>query len=131
MDLFTKYLEEKVMNLQQRARLLEILTWAEEAFPHLEEKIGWNQPMLTDHGTFIISFAPFKKHLAVAPEIAAMKHFSEAIAGAGYSQTESAFRIGWDQPVDYSLLAEIVAFNIEEKKDFTSFWRKAPNSKSR
>lgn len=129
MELFERYLAEQKMDSEHKARLLEILTWAEESFPHLEEKIGWSQPMLTDHGTFIISFAPFKKHLAVAPEIAAMKHFSEAITAAGYSQTESTFRIGWDQSVDYSLLTEIVKFNIEEKKDFTSFWRKAPNKK--
>lgn len=127
MELFDRFLASQKLASDQKARLLEVLGWAEETFPRLEEKIGWNQPMLTDHGTFIISFAPFKKHLAVAPEIAAMKQFKEAINKAGYSQTESTFRIGWAQPVDYDLLQQIIEFNIREKRDLTTFWRKAPS----
>jgi uncharacterized protein YdhG (YjbR/CyaY superfamily) len=33
------------------------------------------------------------------------------------------FRIKWTDAVDYELLKKIVAFNIEDKKDFTKFWR--------
>jgi uncharacterized protein YdhG (YjbR/CyaY superfamily) len=34
----------------------------------LKEEIKWNQPMFSDHGTFIIGFSIAKEHIAVAPE---------------------------------------------------------------
>ncbi|MCQ4950818.1 hypothetical protein NE646_14380, partial [Bittarella massiliensis] len=42
-------------------------------FPDLTPKIAWNQPMFTDHGTFIIGFSAAKAHLAVAPERAGIQ----------------------------------------------------------
>jgi uncharacterized protein YdhG (YjbR/CyaY superfamily) len=33
------------------------------------------------------------------------------------------FRIKWTDKVDFDLLKRIAAYNIEEKKDFTRFWR--------
>lgn len=32
----------------------EVLGWVTKKFPNLKPKISWNQPILTDHGTFII-----------------------------------------------------------------------------
>lgn len=107
-----------------RDRLEDMLVRIKKEFPQLETVIKWNQPMFTDHGTFIIAFSAAKKHLSVAPEKAAITQFSEEIEQAGYSRTQELFRISWDKPVDVELLEKIIAFNIDEKADCQSFWRK-------
>ncbi len=33
-------------------------------------------------------------------------------------------RIKWDMDVDYQLLKDIIDYNIEDKKDCQTFWRK-------
>lgn len=45
------------------------------------------------------------------------------IEQAGYSQTKMLFRIKWTDEVDYNLLRKIAAYNIEDKKGMTKFWR--------
>lgn len=87
-------------------------------------KIAWNQPMFTDHGTFIIGFSIAKHHLAVAPERAGIIRFSDEIVQAGYEHTKELIRIRWDGPVDYSLLEKMIEFNIMDKADCSTFWRK-------
>lgn len=79
--------------------------------------------MFTDHGTFIIGFSVAKHHLAVAPERAGIVRFSDEIVRAGYEHSKKLLRIRWGQPVDYALLERIIAFNIADKADCTSFWR--------
>lgn len=123
MDVFEEFLT-KMDEPSHRDRMEEILVWIKEKFPDLVPEIRWNQPMFTDHGTFIIAFSTAKKHLSVAPEQAAMEHFSDNIVSAGYSHTKELFRINWNQPIDFSLLEKIIAFNISDKADCTTFWRK-------
>jgi len=100
-----------------------ILNYIKKTFSQLKEEIKWNEPMFTDHGTFIIAFSIAKGHIAVAPEPAAIKHFEKEIEKAGYSYTNQLFRIKWKDKVDYDLLSSIVAYNIEDKKDTVKFWR--------
>lgn len=123
MDNFAEYLAQ-IDNLQQRARMEEVLAWVAGKFPNLVPKIAWNQPMFTDHGTFIIGFSTAKHNLAVAPEVAGVEHFAVDILKAGYSHTRMLVRIPWDSPVDWALLEKIIEFNIREKADYTAFWRK-------
>ncbi|UTT43693.1 iron chaperone [Exiguobacterium aurantiacum] len=108
---------------ERRAKLDDVFVWVRKTFPQLEERIAWNQPMFTDHGTFIIAFSVAKAHFAVAPEAVPLEVFTERIRQAGYTQTKQLFRIKWDQAVDYDLLRVIIAFNIEDKAGHTSFWR--------
>ncbi|MCC5892196.1 iron chaperone [Exiguobacterium sp.] len=108
---------------EQRAKLDDVFNQIREKFPELDERIAWNQPMFTDHGTFIIAFSVAKAHIAVAPEAVALEHFAGRIKDAGYTQTKQLFRIKWGQAVDYGLLNDIIAFNIQDKADQTSFWR--------
>ncbi|WP_100373030.1 iron chaperone [Bacillus sp. FJAT-45037] len=107
-----------------RERTEEILSWVYEQYPQLKTEIKWNQPMFTDHGTFIIGFSVSKKHVAVAPERVAMEHVEDDIVQAGYAFTKELIRIPWNQPVEYSLLKKMIEFNIEDKADCTTFWRK-------
>ncbi len=92
-------------------------------FPYLEEEVKWNQPMFCDHGTFIIAFSIAKGHISVAPEAAVISLFEKDIDEAGYFHTPGLFRIKWIDKVDFDLLYKIVAYNIEDKKDMTKFWR--------
>jgi uncharacterized protein len=123
MDAFADYLAG-IDNRQHRLKMEEILGWVAAKFPTLAPKVAWNQPMFTDHGTFIIGFSVSKHHMAVAPEQSAILHFSDEITLAGYDCTKGLIRIAWDGPFDYALLEKIIAFNIMEKADCTTFWRK-------
>ncbi|AWP27907.1 MULTISPECIES: iron chaperone [unclassified Paenibacillus] len=123
MEVFADYLKG-IDNPDHRARMEEIFAWIVGKFPNLKPKIAWNQPMFTDHDTFIIGFSASKQHMAVAPEKAGIVRFSEDIVQAGYDHTKELVRIRWDGPVDYSLLEKMIEYNIEDKADCSTFWRK-------
>jgi len=123
MDVFEEYLAQ-IGDPRHRSRMEEVLGWVSEKFPDLVPKIAWNQPMFTDHGTFIIGFSVSRKHLAVAPERAGMNHVAEDLARAGYDHTKELVRFPWDRPVDFALLTKMIEFNIADKADCATFWRK-------
>ncbi|WP_064092982.1 iron chaperone [Rossellomorea aquimaris] len=123
MEVFAEYLA-RIDNQEHRARTEEVLAWVTKKFPNLMPKIAWNQPMFTDHGTFIIGFSVSKNHLAVAPEKEGIHHFSDDIVQAGYDYTKQLVRIKWGSSVDFSLLEKMIEFNILEKADCSTFWRK-------
>ncbi|WP_027084578.1 iron chaperone [Cohnella panacarvi] len=123
MDVFAEYLAS-INDPIQRARTEEVLAWVMEKFPNLSPKIGWNQPMFTDHDTYIIGFSVAKKHLAVAPEAAGISRYADEIAKAGYDHTNLLMRIKWELPIDYALLSRMIEFNIADKADCSTFWRK-------
>lgn len=52
---------------QRRVRMAEVLEWAERTFSGLELRVAWNQPVFTDHGTFIVGISVSAGHLAVSP----------------------------------------------------------------
>lgn len=122
MEAFAEYLD-KIANPQHRERLEEIFNWIQQTFPDLKQKLAWNQPMFTDHDTFIIGFSISKQHMSVAPETAGINQFSEDIVQAGYDHTPNLFRIKWTSPVDYVLLEKMIEFNITDKADCKTFWR--------
>ncbi len=122
-EVFAAYLD-RIENAEHRARTEEVLRWVSERFPNLVPKIAWNQPMFTDHGTFIIGFSVAKKHIAVAPEKAGIDQFSDEIERAGFEHTKELMRLPWDCPVDYTLLEKMITFNISDKAECTTFWRK-------
>ena len=123
MEVFAEFLA-KIDNQQHRDRTEEVLAWVTNKFPNLMPKIAWKQPMFTDHGTYIIGFSVAKHHLAVAPELVGITQFSDEIVQAGYDNTKQLVRIKWDSPVDYSLLEKMIDFNILDKADCSTFWRK-------
>ncbi|MCP3027833.1 iron chaperone [Halobacillus sp. A5] len=122
MEAFSKYLAG-IDNPDHRERAEEVLSWVAHKFPDLEPQIKWNTPMFTDHGTFIIGIDHAKHHMSFAPEEVAMKHFADDIAQSGYSATKGLFRIRWNEPVNYELLEKIIEFNIQDKAEYTKFWR--------
>ena len=122
-EVFEKYLS-RIENETHLVRMREVLEWTKTRFPGLEPKIAWNQPVFTDHGTFIIGFSAAKQHFSVAPEPAAIRKFSREIQASGYSQGTNLFRIRWEEPVDYALLERIIEYNRQDKADCSAFWRK-------
>lgn len=123
MDVFEEYLVT-IDNPEHRARMEDVLAWVAAKYPGLETRIAWNQPMFTDHGTFIIGFSVSRQNLAIAPEVPAINRFSDEIVRAGYDHTKGLLRIRWDRAVDFSLLERIIEFNIMDKADCSTFWRK-------
>lgn len=123
METFADFLDQ-IEDTKHRERTEEVLDWVSENYPTMNQRIGWNQPMFTDHGTFIIGFSVSKKHLAVSPERAGIIHFSEEIIKAGYEHSKDLMRFPWDKPIDYTLLKKMIDFNVAEKADMTGFWRK-------
>ena len=123
MHCFTPYLET-IADLDHRQEMRSLLDTITERFPQLVPRIAWNQPMFTDHGTFIIGFSAAKGHISVAPERKTMVEFADAIEEAGYQASKELFRIRWGQAVNYGLLEAIIEYNVADKADCTSFWRK-------
>jgi uncharacterized protein len=123
MEAFIEYLNT-IKDENHKERLQEILVHLASKYPSLMPKIAYNQPVFTDHGTYIIGFGVAKHHISVAPEIACMQHFTQQIAEAGYASTKGLFKIGWDNPINYSLLDQLMEFNMQEKASCTTFWRK-------
>ncbi|MFC3420388.1 iron chaperone [Salinicoccus hispanicus] len=123
MVLFQEFLD-KMDDMEHREKLEEVLMWIQQSYPGLGTVIKWNQPMFTEHGTFIIAFSVSKKHFTIAPETAGINHHKGDIEAAGYDYTENIIRVPWDKPVDYGLLEKLIGFNIEDKADCTTFWRK-------
>lgn len=121
--IFTNFLST-IDNPEHREKTEEVLAWIKKTFPNLKEEVKWNQPMFSDHGTYIIGFSASKKHLAVAPENVAIEKMEDEIKKVGYDYTKEIFRIPWDKEVNYSLLEKIITFNIEDKAACTTFWRK-------
>ncbi|MED0702796.1 MULTISPECIES: iron chaperone [Aeribacillus] len=123
MEVFAKYLAG-IDNPDHRSRTEEILMRVVNKFPNLEPQIKWNKPTFNDHCTYIIMFAAAKNHLSILPEEKTMVHFADDIAQAGYSASSRLFRIKWTEPVNYELLEKIIEFNIKDKAENSSFWRK-------
>ncbi|MDR2975145.1 MAG: DUF1801 domain-containing protein [Propionibacteriaceae bacterium] len=122
MDTLQDYLDT-ITNTQHSARFTEIFAWIAAEFPALEARIAWNQPMFTDHGTYIIGFSDARDHINFSPEPQAVTPFADAITAAGYSMGKRIVRIPDSQPVDYELLRAIIEFNITDKADCQTFWR--------
>lgn len=122
MEVFAEYIAG-IDHPDHRERMEEVLTWIASQYPNLKAEIKWNQPMFTDHGTFIIGFSTSKKHMAVAPESVTIDHVEEDLKRVGYDYTKQIIRIPWNQPIDYELLGKMIEFNMQDKANCQTFWR--------
>ena len=115
---------DAIKDEEHRRILSEVLTWVNNKYPQLEVAIKWNQPMFIDHGTFIIGFSHAKQHFSFTPEEYTIQIFSQEIKNAGYEHTKGLTKIKWTDKVDYLLLERIIDFNLKDKANTTSFFRK-------
>jgi uncharacterized protein YdhG (YjbR/CyaY superfamily) len=123
MEIFDEFLL-KINDPEHHARTKEVLDWVMEKYPQLVPRIAWNQPMFTDHGTFIIAFSLAKQHLAVSPEQAGIMHFADEFEKEGLSYSNMLVRFPWNKPINLELISKMIEFNLEDKKDCQTFWRK-------
>ncbi len=123
MQKFEKFLND-IVDPNHKQRTIEVIEWVHKNFPELETRYAWNQPMFTDHDTFIVGFSVAKQHLAVAPELAGIIHFTNDIKKAGYEHSQQLIKFPWDKPIDFELLRRVIQFNIEDKANVSTFWRK-------
>lgn len=71
MDQFQEYLTKELSEAQRKV-LEPLFEHILTEFPDLQTRIAWNQPMFTDHGTFILGISSSKKHFSVSPEVKTM-----------------------------------------------------------
>lgn len=121
MEFFNEFIEN--LPTEQKNKLTEIINWMETNYPDFEPMIKWKQPMFAYKGTFIISYAPYKAHIAVAPEVKTMELFREKIEAVGYETTNNTFKIKYDHPTHFELLKELIEFQKTDKAGWTKFWR--------
>lgn len=106
----------------KRDRMIEVLDWVKTTYPQLELQIKWNQPMFTDHGTYIIGFSVASKHMALAPERHTMIHFEDVMEERGTDRGKMFARQPWTKPFDYELATMFIDYQLKTKKDVTKFW---------
>jgi uncharacterized protein YdhG (YjbR/CyaY superfamily) len=114
----------KVEDPDNRAKFGALLSWVATEFPELEEDFKWGQPVFTAHGTFILGFKLAKAHLSLLVEEAAVAKFATEIATLKLKTGKGLVQVKWGQEMPFELLADMVRFNLEDKKEQTDFWRK-------
>lgn len=81
MEVFAEYLA-RIDNLQHRSRMEEILGWVIKEFLNLMPIIAWNQPMFTDHGTFIIGFSTARNQYVSGGIVPSIYHYLRKWSGS-------------------------------------------------
>lgn len=122
LDFFSDILN-KIPSPEHRAKAGALIEWIAETYPSLVPYIGWNQPMFTHHGTFILGMSFAKNHLSLTPEAVGMQKFSNDVDALGLSKTDGLFRVKWSDEMPLDLIGNMIEFNLEDKKEVTSFWR--------
>jgi Uncharacterized conserved protein len=107
---------------KNQAHLTDIFAWINKTYPQLEDAFKWRMAQFLDHGVFIIGFDVAKKWITIALEDE-LEHFATEIDQVGYYRTAKLMRIGENQSVDYQLLAKMIEWQLEGKRDIKSFWR--------
>lgn len=118
---YNEYLS-KINEESKKNRLVHLVDWVKEEFPHLELVMKWNQPMFTDHNTFIIAFCYTNKHLSVSPEKMILDRYLDEVNKSGYTTTKMLFHIKWNQEIDYNLLELLIKDSMYEKSNYSKFW---------
>lgn len=113
---------EAIPNLEHREIFTGVINWVLQTYPDLYLEMKWNQPMILDHGTFIISFWPAQNHMSVALETTLFNRYRDTIEQAGYKTTKKVFQIRWTQEINNKLLQTMIDDTILEKKDYNRFW---------
>lgn len=123
METFDDYLAT-ITNEEHQKITRDVLNWVRENYPDMTERIAWSSPTFVAHGTHIISFKHTKKHLAVSIEGKAVRHFAETFDKNDLNYGTMNVNFPWKTPINLSLLKDIIDYNLEDKKDLTSYWRK-------
>ena len=105
---FAKFPEASQKRMQQiRALILE-------KAPEAQESISYGIPAYKTNGKPLIYYAAFKNHIGLYATPSGHKHFAAALSS--YKQGKGSVQFPNEQPLPLDLIAEIIAFRVEENK---------------
>ncbi|KRM12853.1 hypothetical protein FD16_GL002032 [Paucilactobacillus suebicus DSM 5007 = KCTC 3549] len=107
----------------QRKQLHDVLDWITERFPHLRLALVNESPMFTDHKTDIIEFNATEGGIVLISKSKGFEQFKDDISAAGYLKTKDSITIPWQKEIDYGLLDEIIAWQVQMNSNTESYWR--------
>ena len=113
----------QIKEKEHQQKIKDLFAKITETYPQLDTTVKWNQPMFTDHGTFIIAFSFAKNHFSIAPEKAAIRALEKNIQEAGSVYTDNVIKVPWKSVINWELIEQLISFNIEDKKGHDKFWR--------
>ena len=105
---FAKFPETRQKRMQQ------IRTLILEKAPEAQESISYGMPAYKTNGKPLIYYAAFKNHIGLYATPSGHKHFAEALSQ--YKQGKGSVQFPNEQPLPLDLIAEIIAFRVEENK---------------
>lgn len=94
-----------------RERLQELRRVIHEAAPQAAEAISYQMPTFKLHGN-LVHFAAFKNHIGFYPAPSGIEAFRERLAP--YAGGKGTVKFPLDQPIPYDLVADIVAYRVQE-----------------
>ncbi len=92
-------------------RLKKVRLTIRNAAPEAKETIKYQMPTFTLKGN-LISFAAYKKHIALYPAPEGDEQFNLELSA--YKAEKSTVRFPLDQPIPYDLISQIVKLRIED-----------------
>lgn len=95
-------------------RMQQIRTLILEKAPEAQESISYGMPAYKTNGKPLIYYAAFKNHIGLYATPSGHTHFAAALSS--YKQGKGSVQFPNDQPLPLDLIAEIIAFRVEENK---------------
>ena len=93
-------------------RMQQIRTLILEKAPEARESINYGMPAYKTNGKPLIYFAAFKNHIGLYATPSGHTHFADALSQ--YKQGKGSVQFPNEQPLPLDLIAEIIAFRVEE-----------------
>jgi uncharacterized protein YdhG (YjbR/CyaY superfamily) len=94
-----------------RARLRKVRSAVRRTAPDAREKISYGMPTFALCGN-LVWFAAYEHHVGFYPGASAVKKFARALRS--YEFAKGSVQFPHDRPIPLDLIAEIVAFRLEE-----------------
>lgn len=95
-------------------RMQQIRTLILEKAPEAQESISYGMPAYKTNGKPLIYYAAFKNHIGLYATPSGHTHFADALSQ--YKQGKGSVQFPNEQPLPLDLIAEIIAFRVEENK---------------
>jgi uncharacterized protein YdhG (YjbR/CyaY superfamily) len=95
-------------------RMQQIRALILEKAPEVKESISYGMPAYKTNGKPLIYFAAFKNHIGLYATPSGHTHFADALSQ--YKQGKGSVQFPNEQPLPLDLIAEIIAFRVEENK---------------
>ena len=96
-----------------QAIMTRIRAVIKESAPEAVEKISYQMPAFSDHGT-LVWFGAFKHHIGFYPTGSGIEAFQEELSG--YKQSKGAVQFPLDKPIPYDLIGKIVKYRLTENR---------------